>query len=76
VEAAAHGGAAGGGGVANGKRRAMAHRCVRGGGVDSAWRNDGVHIGSGFLRDGDAQPTVAGTAAPWAELPAWLDGAP
>jgi hypothetical protein len=54
VEAAAHGGAAGGGGAAKGKRGVTAHRCVRGGGVDSAWRNDGVHTGSGFARDGDA----------------------
>jgi hypothetical protein len=75
VEAAAHDGIAGGGGAAKGKRRATAHRCVRGGSVDSAWRNDAVHTGSGFVRDGDAQPTVAGTAAPWVELPAWLDGA-
>jgi hypothetical protein len=67
--------AAGGGGAAKGKRRATAHRCVRGGGVDSAWRNDAVHTGSSFVRDGDAQLTVAGTVAPWAELPAWLDGA-
>jgi hypothetical protein len=26
-------------------------------------------------RDGDAMPTVVGTAAPWVKLPAWLDGA-
>jgi hypothetical protein len=62
VEAEAHGGAAGGGGEAKGKRRAAAHRCVRGGGVDSAsgrrWTPVGTACRLGALAGEDSSSTA------------------
>jgi hypothetical protein len=70
VEAAAHGGTADGGGAEKGKRRVAAHRCVQGGGVDSAsgrwWTRRG---GEGSSPEGVARQRHFGVQWQWLRVP-------